>query len=61
MNVGKTVAESAVEPNFEDNPFGFFGINSGKFGKDPSIKADPEGKSTSVGVAMTCIVLEGRG
>ena len=53
MNVGETVVEPAVEPNFKDNPFGFFGINFGKFGKDASIKAGTEGKSTSVGVALT--------
>ena len=49
MNVGK----SDDEPNFDDNPFGFFGINFGKFGKDPSLEAGPKGKSTSVGVSLT--------
>ena len=60
MNVGKRVVEPVVEPNFDDNPFGFFGINFGEFGKDPSIEADPEGKSTSVGVAMTGVSSGGK-
>ena len=34
MNVG----ESSDEPNFDANPFGFFGTNFGEFGKDPCLK-----------------------
>ena len=49
LNVGK----SDDEPNFEDNSFGFFGINFGKVGKISIPKASPKGNSKSVGVALT--------
>ena len=48
MNVG----ELDDEPNFEDNPFGFLGINSGEFGEIQS-QADPQGESTETGVSLT--------
>ena len=47
------MGESDNEPNFEDNSFGFFGINFGKIGEISTPKASPKGNSKSVGVALT--------
>ena len=67
MSVGRTAVERAVapavEPNFEDNPFGFFGINFGEHGAETLAKitkAAPEGKSTSVEIAMTGVSSGGK-
>ena len=67
MNVGRTAVERvvapAVEPNFDDNPFGLFGINFGETGAETLAKiveAAPEGKSTSVGIAMTGVSSGGK-
>ena len=49
MNVG----EFSNEPDFDDNPFGFFGINFGEFGEAPSLEADPQGGSTEAGLSVT--------
>ena len=49
MNVGTFTDE----PDFDDNPFGFFGINFGEFGKTSSLKAGPQGRSTETGVSLT--------
>ena len=36
------LCELSDEPDFDDNPFGFFRINFGEFGKASSLEADPQ-------------------
>ena len=49
LNLG----ESDDEPRFEDNSFGFFGINFGKVGNISTPKASTKDKSNSIGFALT--------
>ena len=49
MNVG----ESEDKPDFEDDSFGFFGINFGKFGEILTPKINTKDNSKSIGVALT--------
>ena len=51
MNVGKF--ELVDEPDYDANPFGFFGINFGEFGEESPPEADPQGGSTQTGVSLT--------
>ena len=47
------VSESDDDPKFEDNLFGFFGINFGEVGKISAPKASTKDNSRSIGVALT--------
>ena len=49
LNVG----ESDDEPNFEDDSFGFFGINFGKVGEISTPRINTKDNSKIIGVALT--------
>ena len=51
MNVGKF--ELVDEPDYDANPFGFFGINFGEFGEESLPEADRQRISTQIGVTLT--------
>ena len=51
MNVGGF--ELVDEPEYDTNPFGFFGINFGEYGKESPSEADPQGGFTQTGVSLT--------
>ena len=56
LNVG----ESDDKPNFEDNLFGFFGINFGEVGEILTPKVSSKDNSKSVGVALTDVKSGGK-
>ena len=55
MNIGEF--ELVDEPDYDANPFGFFGINFGEFGEESPPEADPQGGSTQTGVSPTDVNL----
>ena len=47
------MGESDDKPNFEDNSFGFFGINFGVVGEILTLKVSTNDDSKSIGVSLT--------
>ena len=53
------MGESDDNPKFEDNSFGFVGINFGEVGEILTPKASPKDNSKSIGVALTDVKSRG--